>query len=200
MYISPDFVNHPYLHIPDIPNAPQKLVGLRRLWENNRKALNDVGLGRVLFMDVMQYLRDMPETDSIKFNIVKAWLEGWLESYPNKDCPTSDLKKEAQYFACKIFDWKGNLPIVFDETQEEDLQVGPDLETQSALEADLEDLFTTENLADKSFSALNITIKGSGSLTIKEIVNSPLNIEGDVSVSIERAEGQSLLGVKISAR
>ena len=195
MNLSKDFTDNPYLHFPDVPPSSHRLVGLRRLWEANRKALKGVYLGRVDFMDLISSLRrlksDPDNLDCPKRNLTYRWIEGWYEH-----CVLTDRKEileEARYLARSIFLWEGPLPKVIE-----------DLEEVYSIEDDdlFLDLFESveHKTEHKTFKTLSLTIKGSGEVSIGEIINTPFYVEGDVKVSIESAQDNRLVGVKISSR
>jgi len=198
--ISKDFVDYPYLHFPEIPPVSHKLAGLRRIWELNRKELTDVNLGRNDFMDLMCYLRrldDNPSDETCpKRNLTKRWLQGWIESNPPFE--GSALLKEASYLARCVFNWEAPVHDLLLEVLD-DFDV--EEETTEPVEEETTEPVEMESASPiKSWSVLNLTIKGAGEVFIGEVSNTPLSIEGDVKVHIKGAEGDKIYGLRVTSK
>ena len=189
--LSKDFVDHPYLHFPEIPPVSHKLAGLRRVWELNRKELNAVNLGRTDFMDLMCAIRrieDKPSDETCpKRNLTKRWLQGWLQTNPPFE--GSALLKEASYLARCVFNWEAPVHGLL-------LEVLDDFD----VEEEITEYVEASAPAIKSWSVLNITIKGAGEVFIGEVSNTPLSIEGDVKVEIKGAEANKIYGLRVTSK
>lgn len=185
---SKDFVDHPYLHFPEVPPTGKTLVGLRRLWELNRKALSQIDVNRTVFMDLMNSLRrikdDPDNTGCPKRNLTFRWVQGWLDTDP--PFKGDDLNEEAQYLAHCIFNWTGPLPFLDSFEQGEE-----DIPATSA------PAIRSEPVSSDAWSVLSLTIKGAGELFIGQVINTPLEIEGNVKVSIKGADGDRIYGLSV---